>query len=290
MLAQINAHPRDKNIVFQEEGHLYTINGMSGHPISVTTLIHRFFPKFDADKVIDKMMNSRNWETSKYYGMTKEEIKALWEKERDDATIKGTAMHRSIEDYINDEFQNLAKLPTCFEQDCTVNGLAETLSKLNFTVSASLPNPSTQTKEFEYFLRFWSDLKKGSPGFKPYRTEWLVYDEDKRLAGSIDFTMEGPNGEIIIFDWKRSKEIKKENSYQKGFHCLKHLDDCNYNHYCLQLNIYRHILETRYGKKVAGMFLVVFHPDNDDYIFIPVPVMQKEIEDIWSELPLIENH
>ena len=31
-------------------------------------------------------------------------------------------------------------------------------------------------------------------------------------------------------------------------------------HYCLQLNIYAHILETEYGYRVTGMFLGVVHP------------------------------
>lgn len=288
MLAKINAHPRDENITFKEDGHIYTIKGVDGHPISVTTLIHKFFPPFDADKIIDKMMRGRNWATSKYYGMTKDEIKKQWDTNRDEAATKGTAMHKCIEDQINSEVENTIKLPTCFEQDCSINSLAESLNKLN--EPTPLPPPETQTLEFGYFMNFWMNLKKGSPNFKPYRTEWLVYDEEKKLAGSIDFTMIGPNGEIIILDWKRSKEIKKENPYQKGFRCLQHLDDCNYNHYCLQLNIYRHILETRYDKKIVGMFLVVFHPNNDNYLFIPVPTMIKEIQDIWNELPLTDNH
>ena len=72
-----NRHPRDEHIFFDEAPHKYYINGVCDN-ISVTTLIHTYGEKFDADKIIQKMMNSMNWENSKYYGMTADEI--LWGK------------------------------------------------------------------------------------------------------------------------------------------------------------------------------------------------------------------
>ena len=71
-------HPRDLRIKFDEPSHTYSIDGEK-YPISVTGLSGLLFPKFDADNVIRKMMRSRNWTKSKYYGMTKEEIKKQWE-------------------------------------------------------------------------------------------------------------------------------------------------------------------------------------------------------------------
>lgn len=358
MLSKINSHPRDSNITFEEEGHVYTIEGMSGHPISVTTVIHKFFPEFDADKIIDNMMRGKKWESSKYYGMSREEIKQQWKQNGETASKLGTAMHKAIEDYINNEVTpeidniatseeidkaiedyfndeatskinniptlaetneviskmyniptleennkaieattNIGKIPTLEEIDKASNFYGE-IFELNIPtieeqtipmVFPKVPDVSTQTREFELFLKFWEGLKIGSPGFRAYRTEWLVYDMTKRLSGSIDLTLVNEKGDIIICDWKRSKEIKKSNLYQKGFKIFAHLDDCNYNHYCLQLNIYRHILETHYEKNVVGMFLVVLHPNNDDYILIQVPRLQEEILALWNELPLDQS-
>lgn len=306
MLSKINAHPRDSNITFQDDGHIYTIKDMNGHPISVTTIIHKFFPEFNADKIIDKMMNSKKWENSRYHGLSREEIKLQWKENGESASKLGTTMHKAIEDYINNEIgpkvdeliyslvQLNIKVPTveeiinCSEviSQCKIPTVEEQLLSL---IIPKVPDVATQTREFSLFLKFWKELKMGSPTFKAYRTEWLVYDEAKRIAGSIDFTLVNDNGDIIIFDWKRSKEIKKSNLYQKGLKIFAHLDDCNYNHYCLQLNIYRHILETDYGKKVVGMFLIVLHPNNNDYIFIRVPPLQKEIVDLWNELPIDQD-
>ena len=57
-LSILNSHTRDKNIVFDEEPHIYYINGSSDN-ISVTTFVHsKLFPHFDSDKVISKMIKS----------------------------------------------------------------------------------------------------------------------------------------------------------------------------------------------------------------------------------------
>ena len=80
MLAVENKHERDDDINFQENGHIYTVKKKRGYK-SITTVVHNAFEKFDSDAIIDRMMASKNWENSKYYGMTKPEIKKQWNKE-----------------------------------------------------------------------------------------------------------------------------------------------------------------------------------------------------------------
>jgi ATP-dependent exoDNAse (exonuclease V) beta subunit len=267
MLAIKHPHARDEFISFEEEGHLYTIKGLEGHPISVTTLIHQFFPIFDADLVIDKMVQSRNWPRSKYYGMTKDAIKQQWEENRDDASAEGTAMHKAIEVFLNRPEQ---------EQE---------LVNQQFTKTRTLHETVPATIEFFHFLAFWTS--QIGETLRPYRTEWLVYDEEKRLAGSIDLVLEDTKtGKVIIVDWKRSKDIKTENRFQKGREFWSHLDDCNWNHYSLQLNMYRHLLETHYGKQVAGMYLAILHPNAPSYQLCEVARMEAEILAVMQQLPL----
>ena len=95
-LADLNAHERDAHITFDEGPHIYTIDGDSDF-MSVTTWNHSHFGHFDADKIIEKMMNSHKWPTSKYYGMSRNEIKALWAKNGKEASEAGTKMHYDIE-------------------------------------------------------------------------------------------------------------------------------------------------------------------------------------------------
>ena len=239
LLAEKNAHPRDIKITFKEEGHIYTLKLNDDSPIinptSVTTLIHKYFPHFEPDKVIDKMMKGKNWKKSQYYGMTKEEIKDKWENNGKEASSLGTLMHADIERFLNEEEIH-----------------------------------DNTTKEFRYFEKFWSEFSSMYPDFKPYRTEWLIYDEDKHISGSIDCVLADEYDNVIVLDWKRSKEIKKTNSFEKGYPPFDNMDNCNYSHYSLQLNIYRHILETKYNKNVIYMMLVIFHPNQETYQCEPV--------------------
>ena len=64
---------------------------------------------------------------------------------------------------------------------------------------------------------------------------------------------------------------------------LCHLQDCAGNHYRLQLNAYRYILETYYGFQVKAMYVVCTHPDNGDLAFIDnVPFMPSEVSHLME--------
>jgi len=126
----------------------------------------------------------------------------------------------------------------------------------------------------------WSQQKYTN--LKIYRTEWLVYDETIGLAGSIDCVLEDDNNNLYILDWKRSKEIKMENTYEKGKAPFDNFDHCNYWHYTLQLNFYKHILETKYNKKVVFMMLVILHPNQENYLCHPI--LDIDLSSIWNTL------
>ena len=216
-------HERDNNIKFEEKGHIYTINGKRGYT-SVTTWIKQFFKKFDADKIINNMMKSANWNTSKYYGMSPEEIKLLWNNNGDNAAKLGTDMHKMFEDYYN---------------GINVNGSGI---------------------EFEYFQNFIKDNGE----LLPFRSEWLIYDEDLKLSGSVDMLFMNEDGTLSIYDWKRCKSLEKFVSYnQFALEPISHIPDTNFWHYSIQLNTYKLIIERKYGYKVKDMYLICIHPELD---------------------------
>lgn len=244
-LARRNRHPRDASIVFDEPTHIYTVNGSSKGIVSITTFLHNFFPHFDPDAIITKMMNSRKWPQSPWYGKTREEIKAAWAANGKEASEAGTATHLAVEMAMNDAYDWIV--------------------------------PSVRaTKEWEYFVTFWDKYQKI---WEPYRTEWEVWDADLKLAGSIDMVFRHhSDGTYGIYDWKRSKEIKMENSFESGFGPCSHLPDCNYWHYTLQLNMYRYILEKNYGIVISEMALVVLHPNNKSFKRVVLNRLEDEIE------------
>ena len=93
-------HERDNHITFDEGPHIYTIDGDSSFT-SVTTWNHSHFKPFDSDLIIDRMMASKKWPNSKYYGQTKEEIKNLWKANGVASSNAGTKMHYDIECFYN---------------------------------------------------------------------------------------------------------------------------------------------------------------------------------------------
>lgn len=86
---ELNAHPRDQFVHFDEADHTYTVNGKQ--LISVTTLISKFFKEFDSEYWAQKKARER--------GVDVEVIKAEWEAKSKSARSKGTEMHAMIENY-----------------------------------------------------------------------------------------------------------------------------------------------------------------------------------------------
>jgi hypothetical protein len=106
-LAKTNPHPRDTRITFKEAGHVYYIDGEDYKKkggVSVTEITGKFFPPFDADKIIGFIMKSARWANDvdyQYYQKSPYEIKLMWEKNRDEAASAGTKLHADIEAYWN---------------------------------------------------------------------------------------------------------------------------------------------------------------------------------------------
>jgi hypothetical protein len=95
-----------------------------------------------------------------------------------------------------------------------------------------------------------------------------------------------PDGTYAIYDWKRSREITKSASFNKFANktCIEHLPDSNYWHYCLQLNTYKSILESKYDIIVSEMYLICLHPENknNNYQRIKVVDLGDEIKDLFK--------
>jgi ATP-dependent exoDNAse (exonuclease V) beta subunit len=214
-------------------------------------------------------MKGRNWNpTNKYWGLSAEQIKTLWSSNVEAAA--GTALHYQIECFMNN--------PKFTTGDYTHQDLYA-----NYIIT----NPDYKTTtplEWQYFIQFIQE----TPHLKPYRTEWTVYNEDIKIAGSIDMIYENPDGTLSIYDWKRSKNITRINNFNKFAltSCICHLPDSNFWHYSLQLNTYKSILEKKYEKTITELVLVRLHPDAEEqtYELISLPILNREIDDLYSLL------
>lgn len=250
MLQQKNKHPRDLSITIDTKNHQYWLsyNDTTKKPLlSVTQYVKKLFPTFCPKKTIQNMKNKNNWEKSKYYKMSETEIIKQWEDIRNNAVKKGIMMHKNIEYFYNKETY------------------------------------TTNTKEFRQFKKFCDDHKD----LIPWRTEMMIWDDTIGLGGTVDMIFKTNDNKLVIFDWKRSKKINIHNYFKKfATHpLLKDIPDTNYWHYCIQLNIYRWILEKHYypNQMSNQMYIVVFHEINDNYKKFKIKDMRQIIDKLFSK-------
>ena len=109
-------------------------------------------------------------------------------------------------------------------------------------------------------------------------SEVIVYSTELSIAGTVDIlAKDNVTGEYGIIDWKTSKKIETSSYAQKmGTHSsTRHVMDCNFYHYSLQLSLYRYILEEFYGLKIRNQLIA--HLKDDAVNAIVTPYMREEI-------------
>ena len=64
---------------------------------------------------------------------------------------------------------------------------------------------------------------------------------------------------------------------------VSHLEDCNYNKYCLQLSSYAYLDEIEHGYH-PGQLRIIFIPPTDTtkWNVIPVPYMRAEVKALFE--------
>ena len=244
LLEELNKHVFDARISFVDEGHIYYVDGQSKGIISCTTFIHKFFGQFNPTQVIQQIQKSSKYRTDPTYKYYGKSTEDIKEEWRMTAVL-GTQLHYMIELYYN-----------------------------------NLEVEYDDQSGFEQFLLFQHDHET----MEIYRTEWRIFSDTLKISGSIDAIFKNKDNTISIYDWKRTPEIIFK-SFNNKTACqpIDNLLDCNFYHYSLQLNLYRHILETHYDQTVKDMFLIVLHPTNTTYQKIEVHRMEPEIQAILKE-------
>ena len=110
---------------------------------------------------------------------------------------------------------------------------------------------------------------------RPLATEVVVAGE--KIAGQVDALFQRGT-DIVLGDWKTNETIKRSNSYDRMHPPLDHLEDCNYVHYCLQVSIYRRLLELG-GFAVDDQFML--HIDHSGIVtHYAMPYLREEADHI----------
>ena len=192
-LAALHPLYREDRIYFDEESHTYTYDGVKV-PRSVTSLLHHFASKFDPHVALQAMQNSHTWEDKRegleMLGLVTDDlILQHWKNNGKIQSARGTLLH--------------------FHAECLMNG-----------VRVEEPH----SIEFQQVQQIY-DYITNTMGFRPHRAEVCLYHSKLRCAGQADVLLCDAMGDIVIGDWKRIKDLRYENRYNRLMYPLCHLDD-----------------------------------------------------------------
>lgn len=168
-------------------------------------------------------------------------------------------------DQIRQKWKDTAKMGTDLHNDIDI-----------FLRHKRLPSPKP---EFLQFLQFYQDHVNK---LNIAATELVVADPSVLIAGTLDALFVDNHGHYHLYDWKRVTDLRYENSYSTGSGPFWDLQDCNYVHYSLQLNLYSKLLEVSHNIRVASMNLVLLHPDKDNYQIVPVDNLRGSIDALYK--------
>lgn len=255
----------DDNVFYNDEIHKYWTKNDKQNCISATTLVHEF-TTFDSDfwssyKTLEFLLSEDEFkeikptlldkkifksEFYKGYGINdnqfenkRSEILKEWDRKRDESCIRGTAIHKQME-------------------NGHLKGNTKELQYLNLggTFKTDISNK----------------IKIGEQGVYPELLLSRISDDGKlRVAGQADLIIID-GFDVYILDYKTGKKMdtksyfdNKSKKSQKLKYPLNNLDDCNFIHYSLQLSLYAWMIQ-KIDPRFNIKMLLLIHIDHDNNV------------------------
>ena len=239
---------------FFENGHYYTYKDKQVG-ISVTKYISQFENEFDSNTLSQKVADKN--------GISQFEVLNEWKRKGEYSCLKGTAIHEWLQDnYANREYK--------------------------FDLS--------QLEEYpEYYkIEDIEHLKQMAIDFiNDYKNRYiLIGDEilcgipDFDIASAIDLLFyDTVNNEVVLADIKTNTDLKGWKStpsyVKKMLQPLEDIKDITFEHYKIQLSIYRYFLEEYAHIPISdNMFIVYLSEKEKNYNIIQIPYLKNEVEKI----------
>ena len=239
---------------FFENGHYYTYKDKQVG-VSVTKYISQFENEFDSDTLSQKVADKN--------GISQFEVLNEWKRKGEYSCLKGTAIHEWLQDnYADREYK--------------------------FDLS--------QLEEYpEYYkIEDIEHLKQMAIDFiNDYKNRYILIG-DEILCGIPDFDIASAidllfydtiNNEVVLADIKTNTDLKgwkNTPSYvKKMLQPLEDIKDITFEHYKIQLSIYRYFLEEYAHIPISdNMFIVYLSEKEKNYNIIQIPYLKNEVEKI----------
>ena len=195
------------DISFNEPDHKYTDSKGTVYQ-SATGWIKQFEADTDWDGIKKRKAEKE--------GISVEELSNQWKRKGDYATNLGTQVHAIME---------------------------YGWQKKNYNFDKRLNKDFPEMEEdFNYRKGVCKDImNKMKNIYVPIANEFIVYDQENAICGTIDALMYNTKKECYsIIDWKTSKKFDTGNQWSEYMkEPFSHVINCNTSEYSLQLSLYR---------------------------------------------------
>lgn len=214
--------------------------------VSVTMFLKTFQEYVDWDEVAEKKAKKMN------DGTTKKQLLEQWKNKRDKAALRGTNYHKQKEEEV------LASGGTVVGYD---------------TISGVKHDPSMELTDNTTYV------------------EKIIWSKRYGVCGTADL-VEVVDGKINIKDYKTNEKLDFESwrhprtkQSKRLLSPVQHLDDCNFNLYQLQVNLYMYMLLQQNRKLKMGKMEIdhiVFDENNvyKETRVYPIMNMQREAKNM----------
>lgn len=224
-----------RHIKYFDEPHKYFIGEQE--LVSGTTFIGTLKDKFDADFMAGKVAKKR--------GVDKETILAEWDYKRDFSSIKGTMVHNFAENYWGNKV-----FP--YNEQLVIDKFGEDVIRERYDECVKM------------FKEFYNEASKS---LVPIAMELVIGDSELGIGGMVDgLFWNDKMGELQIWDYKTNKQIRTTSEYRKRFKVpINWIEECEYESYSLQLNLYKYIIEKNTNLKIGKLYLVWIQEENEKF-------------------------
>jgi ATP-dependent exoDNAse (exonuclease V) beta subunit len=243
------------DVFFIEKNHTYRF-GKTPAKLSVSGLIKKYEKPFDSDKIAPFV--------AKRDGLSVEQVLNKWDFLKEYACHRGSEFHKFVENFLyrkqisidNDAIKCFYESKKHLGYQNNIEDYYEEIKKL--------------IKNFIEFYKWWKE------DHILIKSEFVIGDRETGICGTIDnLSLNTKTNELVIFDYKTNKEIKKNNPRNETFiSLLKHLENCEYVKYSLQLSLYSHILEKTTSFKIPTSYIVWV--GGDEYEVLQCLNLKKE--------------
>lgn len=261
-----------QNIKYVDKHHLYYDSNTGESLTSVTTLLKHLKQPFDSvywstytalkrsgytklkpappykiyvNDTCHDINSIREWKLE----ITPDDIKQEWDLASKTGTTLGNFLHNTLENKM---------LRKEIEQEIPmfVSGL-RSLEAIRYLKSRDV----LKTLADAFYEEFITS-------YAPLCMEFVVGDSELGIAGTFDMLVYNlKTNEIELWDYKTDKQIRYKSDYGTKIKTFN-VDDCEFEKYSLQLNIYKYLIEKNTSIKISKCKIVHFDYRNNAFKII----------------------